>query len=296
MTWKRMLAYITGSVDEELLQRNEYLASESQILRSQIKGRVRLNDADRIRLAEIGKRLGRKALAEVARIVRPETIMAWHRRLVARKFDGTRHRKAMGRPPTSEELTALVVKFAEENRTWGYDRIVGALENLGHRLSRQTRLMSRQVHIVGIAPEPGENWMKQVARNLTDASGGFLRDCRFLIHDRASLFSEPFRTILESVGVEPLRLPARSPNLNAFAERFVRSIKESCLDKLILVGESSLQRAVREFASHYHHERNHQGLENKIIRPEFAEFPTTGTIHSRSRLGGMLRYYYREAA
>ncbi len=83
-----MLAYITGSVDDELLRRNEYLACENQILRSQIRGRIRFNDADRIRLAEIGKRLGRKALAEVAHIVRPETILAWHRRLVARKFDG----------------------------------------------------------------------------------------------------------------------------------------------------------------------------------------------------------------
>ncbi len=94
MTWKKMLAYITGSMDDELLQRNENRACENQILRSQIKGRIRLNDADRIRLAKIGKRLGRKALAEVARIVRPDTIMAWHRRLVARKFDGTKHRKA----------------------------------------------------------------------------------------------------------------------------------------------------------------------------------------------------------
>ena len=158
------------------------------------------------------------------------------------------------------------------------------------------RLMTREVHIAGIVPEPGEDWMSQVARNLTDESEGFLRGSRYLIHDRATVFTEQFRAILKSAGVEALRLPARSPNLNAFAERFVRSIKESCLDQLILFGESSLHRATSEFVLHYHRERNHQGLENKIIRPDFTEFPTHGTIHCRKRLGGLLRYYYRKAA
>jgi len=158
------------------------------------------------------------------------------------------------------------------------------------------RLMTREVHFAGIVAEPGETWMLHVARNLTDAFDGFLRGTRFLIHDRSTLFTEQFREMLKSAGVEPLRLPARSPNLNAFAERFVRSIKSSCLDGIILIGESSLRRAVSEFDSHYHTERNHQGLENRIIRPEFEEFPNTGTVHSRQRLGGLLRYYFREAA
>ena len=158
------------------------------------------------------------------------------------------------------------------------------------------RLMTREIHIAGIVPEPGENWMKQVARNLTDASDGFLRGSRLLIHDRSTLFSEQFREILSSAGVESLRLPARSPNLNAFAERFVRSIKESCLDRLVLIGESTLRRAISEFILHYHMERNHQGLDNKIICPEFPEFPSHGPINCRERLGGMLRYYHREAA
>jgi len=158
------------------------------------------------------------------------------------------------------------------------------------------RLLTREVHIAGIVPGPGVDWMKQVARNLTDASEGFLRGSRFLIHDRATVFTDQFRAIMKSAGVEPLRLPARSPNLNAFAERFVRSIKESCLEQLIFFGESSLRRAVSEFVLHYQSERNHQGLQNKIIRPDFPEFPTHGTIHSRKRLGGLLRYYYRKAA
>ena len=158
------------------------------------------------------------------------------------------------------------------------------------------RLMTREVRFAGIVPEPGETWMLQMARNLTDASDGFLRGCHFLIHDRSTLFTEQFREILKSAGIEPLRLPARSPNLNAFAERFVRSVKESCVERMMFFGESALRRAISEFALHYHRERNHQALENKIIQPEFAEFPDSGTIRSRKRLGGLLRYYYREAA
>ena len=158
------------------------------------------------------------------------------------------------------------------------------------------RLRTQEVHIAGIIPEPHGPWMKQMARNLTDGLGGLLSGCCYLIHDRASVFSEEFRMILLAVGIESLRLPARSPNLNAFAERFARSIKESCLERMVLIGESSLHRATTEFVLHYHVERNHQGLGNKIIRPEFAEFPNEGPINSRKRLGGLLRYYYREAA
>jgi len=152
MNWKKMLAYITGSLDEELQRRNEYLVAENGILRSQLHGRIRLNNAERIRLAEIGKRLGRKALAEVAQIVRPETILAWHRRLVARKFDGTKGREGRGRPGIPEELGALVVKVAEENRTWGYDRIVGAMKNLGTNLSRQS--VANVLKRNGLEPAP----------------------------------------------------------------------------------------------------------------------------------------------
>jgi hypothetical protein len=126
--------------------------------------------------------------------------------------------------------------------------------------------------------------------------GRLLSGCRYLIHDRASVFSEDFRMILEAAGVESVRLPARSPNWNAFAERFVRSSKDSCLDRMVLIGESSLHRAISEFVLYYHAERNHEGLANRIIRPEFAEFPNEGAINCRKRLGGLLRYYYREAA
>ena len=138
MEWKHVLAYMTGSVDRQLLLRNEYLVTENQILRQQITGRIQLSDGERKRLAELGKKLGKKALAEVATIVTPETILAWHRKFMAKKFDGSQQRNTPGRPRMHAELEALVVRLAQENRSWGYDHIAGALPPLGYTLSDQT--------------------------------------------------------------------------------------------------------------------------------------------------------------
>ena len=152
MDWKQLLAYITGTVYQALLLRNEYLVTENRILRNQITGRVRLTDGERTALAEIGQKLGKKALEAVANIVKPDTILAWHRTLVAQKFDGSQQRKAPGRPTIDHELEALVVRMARENPSWGYDRIVGALANLGYTISDQTvgNILKRH----GIAPAP----------------------------------------------------------------------------------------------------------------------------------------------
>jgi putative transposase len=138
MNWKQLLASITGSVDEELRLRHAYLTAENRILRNQIKGRVPLTDAERKTLAEMGQKLGKKALEEVTTIAQPETILAWHRTLMAQKFDGSQHRKFPGRPKVDSELEALVLRMAQENRRWGYDRMVGAVANLGYRISDQT--------------------------------------------------------------------------------------------------------------------------------------------------------------
>ncbi len=138
MEWKTLLAYITGTVNQELLVRNEYLVAENRILRNQNLGRVRLTDGERITLAEIGKRLGNQALAEVVSVVKPSTLLAWHRRLIAKKFDGSRQHPKRGRPRIEPVMEDLIVKFAQENRTWRYDRIVGALENVGYTVSHQT--------------------------------------------------------------------------------------------------------------------------------------------------------------
>jgi transposase InsO family protein len=157
-------------------------------------------------------------------------------------------------------------------------------------------LSTRRVEIAGITTEPDAAWMSQVSRNVTDVGDGFLTGKRFLIHDRDPLFTGAFRETLASAGVEVVRLPPRSPNLNAYAERFVRSVKESCLERLILVGEGSLRRAVREFMAHYHHERNHQGLDNQLILPVVVQTKGDGRIVSRDRLGGLLKYDHRRVA
>ena len=152
MSWTTLLAYMTGTVDQELLMRNEYLVTENRLLRNQIKGRLRLSDGERKALADIGQKLGKQALKEVAKIVKPDTILGWHRKFVAQKFDGSKQRKAPGRPLIDQELEALVVRMAQENRSWGYDRIVGALTNLGYTFSDQTvgNIIERQ----GIPPAP----------------------------------------------------------------------------------------------------------------------------------------------
>ena len=355
MDWKRVLAYITGTVDQELLLRNEYLAAENRILRGQIKGRLRLTDPERKTLAELGKRLGRRVLQEVAQIVTPDTILGWYRKLIAKKFDGSQKRRAPGRPRTKQEIQELVLKLARENRTWGYRRIQGALRNLGIELAAQTigdillrhhlppaperrkgttwkefiqahlevlgacdfltaevltikglvtyyvlffiHLGSRRVQIAGITPYPEEDWMTQVARNVTDAEDGFLKGKRYLLHDRDGKFCPAFREILRSAGVKPMALPPRSPNLNAYAERWVRSVKEECLDRLILFGEGSLRRALTQYESHFLAERNHQGLGNAIPFPLPGDRIGSheGAVTRRERLGGLLKFYSRRA-
>ena len=357
MDWPRLLAYITGSVDQELLLRNEYLAAENRILRAKIKGRLQLSDGEKSTLTEIAHRLGRKALAEVAVAAKPETILGWFRKLVARKFDGSRFRDSVGRPSIDEAVENLIVRMAQENPTWGYGRIVGALANLGQTVSDQTvgnvlrrhgiapapqrkhttrwrdfirvhmdvlagtdfftvevhtlkglityyvlffiQLETRRVCLAGITPYPDQSWMEQQARNVTMKDWGFLAQSRYLLHDRDGKFCPVFRAAIKAGKVRPLQLPARSPNLNAFAERWVRSVKEECTSKLIFFGEGSLRRALTQYIEHHHQERNHQGKENRILLP-LPRCPAQrrggGAVRCKERLGGLLKYYERRAA
>src|SRR5215831_12138457 len=153
MLWARLIAYVTGTVNQELLLRNEYLAAENRILKAQIKGRLLLSEEEKATLAEIAHRLGRKALEEVACTARPDTILGWYRKLIAKKFDGSRFRKRVGRPRIDEEIERLVVRMAKENPGWGYDRIVGAMANLGFRLSDQTVANILRRHDIPPAPK-----------------------------------------------------------------------------------------------------------------------------------------------
>ncbi len=157
-------------------------------------------------------------------------------------------------------------------------------------------LKTRTVEIAGILPRPDGEWMKQIARNLTDCEEGFLKDACYLIHDRDPLFTTSFRAILKSSGIETVKLPARSPNLNAYAERFVRSIKSECLAQIIPLGERHLRHAVKEYTEHYHVERNHQGLGNRLIEKPQGVVDMNSAVVRHERLGGVLNYYERRAA
>src|SRR5262249_34797788 len=139
-------------------------------------------------------------------------------------------------------------------------------------------------------------FMQQCARQLTDPFEGFLVGKRYLIHDRDTKFTQAFDGLLKASGVEPIVLPPHSPNLNAHCERFVRSIKEEALAQMILLGERSLYYVLAQYLAHYHHERNHQGLDNHLIAPEAPGDCQTGPVVRRERLSGLLRYYYREVA
>ena len=287
-----------------------------------------------------------------SRRLSPDTLLAWHRKLIAQKW--TYARQGPGRPRVAQEITDLVLRMARENLSWGYDRIQGALANLGHIIAPNTvknilkrhgiepaperekrtswttflkshwdvmaatdlftvevwtprglvtyyvlfiiHLSTHSVHIAGVTTAPNGSFMKQVARNLTDVSDGFLLNSRYLIMDRDTKYTDDFRDHLDREGVKPVRCPARAPNCNAFAERFVRSIKEECLDRMILFGEASLRRALRAYVVHYHTERNHQGVGNRLLAPLAKVGSTNDLVHCRERLGGMLNYYYREAA
>ena len=155
-------------------------------------------------------------------------------------------------------------------------------------------LATRHVHIAGISSGPNGNWMAQIARHLTGWDD-FLSNKRYLIHDRDPLFTKQFRDILKASDVESIRLPPKSPNLNSFAERFVLSIKSECLNRMIFFSEAQLHCAIKEYLAHYHLERNHQGVGHKLLKGRAAA-NSDGAIVCHQRLGGMLKYYSREAA
>jgi putative transposase len=158
-------------------------------------------------------------------------------------------------------------------------------------------LESRRVCLAGITRHPDQAWMEQMARNATDENWGFLDQRRYVLHDRDTKFCASFRATLTAEGIKPIQLPAQSPNLNAFAERWVRSAKEECLGKLILFGEGSLRRALAEFIAHYHSERNHQGKGNVLLfsDPSTVQGRAGHHVRCRERLGGLLRFYSQAA-
>ena len=351
-----LIAMVAGWLQRHQQQVITYLLAENRVLKAQLGcRRLRLTETERRRLAVLAHPLGRKRLQEVATLITPDTLLRWYRRLIAQKFAGSARRTQLGCPRVAEEIEQLVVCMAEDNPTWGYQRIQGALANLGYSIDKLTvrnilhrhhmdpapqrrqggmgwtqflkmhwealaatdfftvevatwhglvtyyvlvvmELATRRVEIAGITPHPTAAFMQQCARQLTDPFEGFLLDKRYLLHDRDTKFTQAFDELLKASGVEPIRLPPRSPNLNAHCERFVRSIKEEALAQMVILGEHALSYAIHQYLTHSHTERNHQGLDNQLIAP----VPDLGRhrrqVRRHDRLGGLLRYYYRDVA
>jgi putative transposase len=353
--WQLFFLILSGLVNRRQQEIIGFQNVQIRILMDKMgRKRILLSDRQRRVLAAKGKAIGRRALMELTTIVTPDTVLRWHRRLIAEKWDySDRRKKASGRPPVPAGVARLILRMARENPAWGYDRIQGALANLGHHISDATvgnvlrasgiepaperertttwktflqahwesiaavdfttvevwtrgglttlyilvamRLNTRRVEIAGVTANPDGDWVRQMARNLT-ACGGFLDGASHMLVDRDTKFL-PLRAYLEGMtGTEVVLLPPRSPNLNAQLERYMRSMKSECLGRMIFFGRRSLERALNQFVAHYHGERNHQGLGNRIIEAGDEVGKEVGDIRCRERLGGMPRYHHREAA
>ena len=346
-----LLATFAGFVGREQARAIAYLIEENRVLREQLGARrLRLNDDQRRRLAAKGKAIGRRLLGQVAGIVTPDTILRWHRQLIAAKHTYP-HKGRAGRPGLMKKIRALIVRMATDNSSWGYFRIQGELKKVGHQVGRTTiaktlkekglppsperstswrtflnahaeviaatdfftvdvwtarglvthyvlfviHHATRVVEIAGITTNPNGKFMAQVARNLTDSVGGFLRDKKFLVLDNDKLFTAQFCRILEDAGVRIVRTAIQAPDMNSFAERWVQSVKGECLSRVILFGQGHLRRCLREFVDHYHEQRPHQGLGNELIAPLPDDPPRKGEVVADERLGGLLRSYRRVA-
>ncbi|MET0164595.1 MAG: hypothetical protein ABW318_06275 [Vicinamibacterales bacterium] len=282
------LMVVSGWVHRRQLIVIEFLQAENRMLRERLRSkRIRFTDADPALLARKAKAVGRKALLDLDTVVSPDTLIGWHRRLVAQKW-GFSKQRGPGRPGIMREISQLIVRMAQENPGWGYTRIQGALANLSHKVGRGTvanvlkrsgiepvpergkrtrwstflkahwkvlaasdfftvevwtprglvthyvlfviSLADRMVHIAGMTTQPDESWVLQVGRNLTDEEGA-LATKRYLIIDRDTKYSKRFQELVEEGATEEIWLPPMSPNLNSYAERFVRSIKQECLGR-----------------------------------------------------------------
>jgi len=301
-----------------------------------------------MRLKQIGERSTRP-LGEILRLFKPETVLRWHRDLVARKWT-FKHQNRGGRPRIDPVLERLVVRLARENARCGYARIRGELLKLRRRVGETTiaailqrhgihpapqragtsgwrqlmrhykaqilacdlftvdtlflqtvfvfffiELGSRQVHLAGCTRHPDARWMTQQARQMVWCLEKYEPTIQFLIHDNDSTFAPAFDSVFEAAGVHVIHTPVRAPNANAFAERWVRTVREECLDRLFILGEGHLRHVLQEYVDFYNRARPHQGLQQHAPIP-FPQTPAQGEIRCRDVLGGILHDYHQEAA
>ena len=280
-------------------------------------------------------------------ILKPETFLSWHRKLVQRRW--TYSVKTPGRPRKSKKIRDLIIKLARENPMWGYGKIQGEMKKLGIAISQTTirrilirngfpsksykagpswrkflghykdfiwscdfftvetaflkrfyvlcflEIGSRKLRITGCTANPVQSWVTQQARNLAWNINSASPMPRFLIHDRDDKFSRSFDNIFESEGVKIIKTPYQAPNANAYVERVIRSIREECLDRIIILNDKHLRFVLKQYEKYYNEARPHQGI-NQCIPNKLPPSPTKGNIRKRSYLGGLLNDYYREAA
>jgi putative transposase len=339
-----LLARSDATKDLEIL----VLRHQLTVLRRQIP-RPRLEPTDRALLAALSRALPRARWS--CFFVKPETLLRWHRRLVAGAWTYSQHQT--GRPALDADVQQLIVRLAKENPRWGYQRIQGELLHLGvsvsatairttlrrHRLDPAPRrtattwrvflrrhaagimacdfftvdsiwlrrlyvlffieLDTRHVHLGGVTANPDGAWVTQQARNLLLGLGERGRHVRFLLHDRDTKFCRSFGDVFRSQGAEVLLTPVQAPRANAYAERWVRTVRAECLDWLLIVSRGYLEQILRVYVAHYNRHRPHRALRLKApdpaARPTIVGEDQQGGVHRRDLLGGLLHEYQRAA-
>jgi hypothetical protein len=311
--------------------------------------RPRIEPADRVLLAALSRLLPRQAWAAFS--VRPETLLRWHRRLVARRW--TYPQRRPGRPPLARARRELILRLARENPHWGYQRIAGELKHLGLAASATTirkvlsgagvppaperarqswrsflrqqaagvlacdfftvetlalqriyvlfflSLATRKLEFIACTPNPDGAWVTQQARNLVMQLGGQERRFRLLLHDRDTKFSRAFDEVFRSEGIDVIETPVQAPNANANAERWVRTVRRDCLDRILILGRGHLERVLRVYRSHYNRHRPHRAL--RLAPPDGGSPADTDrlreapAVRRHDLLGGLIHEYQRAA-
>jgi hypothetical protein len=337
--WFGLLARSTAAKDIEIL----VLRHEGAMLRRQA-GTPRFRWPDRAILSALARLLPRRL--RVHRIVTPATLLAWHRRLVARKWT---YPSRPGRPATDPEIAAMIERLARDNARWGYQRIAGELKHLGHRVSASTirRVLKRAglppaprrsddrwrdflrahahsilacdffsvdtvtlrrlyvffvlevgtriVHVLGVTANPTGEWVAQQARNLMRDFGERITSVRFLIRDRDTKYTRIFDEVFTSEGITVVKTPVQAPRANTYAERWIRTVRAECTDRMLITGERHLRAVLAECTDHYNQHRPHRSRQLQPPQPADNPPPSTGPIQHRTVLGGLLNEYHRAA-